>query len=88
VNGLAECKGHSPVGARSLDDGDETGWRAVRDFHPPKEGRTLDSRIKSRLSVRPALGAGHRIWRGGHDALCEDESCGLARVTSDGGIVS
>ena len=23
-----------PLGARALDDGDETGWRAVRDSNP------------------------------------------------------
>ena len=47
--GLGEAEGDAPLGARSLDDGEAEGkpvaWRAVWDFHPPQEGRTLDSRL-------------------------------------------
>ena len=57
------------------------------DFHPPKEGRTLDSRIKSPLALRPALGALRRTCGKGQMALYEVESCGLARVASDDRIV-
>jgi len=34
VNGVAEGNGHSPLGAGTLDDGDEESWWAVRDSNP------------------------------------------------------
>ena len=56
-------------------------------FGGPCGIRTHDSRIKSPRAVRPTLGALRRICGEGQMALCEDESCGLARVTSDDRIV-
>jgi len=59
-----------------------------REGFPPEASKLpLDSRIKSPSSVRPTLDAFRRICGKGQMALCEGESCGLARVTSDYRIV-
>jgi hypothetical protein len=71
------------VGERAVAGGD----------HPPVVSggsggiRTHDSRIKSPVSVRPTLGRARRICGEVQSALCEHESSGLARVTSDEGIL-
>ena len=47
----------------------------------------MDSRIESPFAVRPTIDAHRRICGKGQMALYEDESCGLARVTSDDRIL-